>query len=106
MFQPFLCLYHYFVLQKDNDVDVVFVRVPTKMKVTPPFHILWKYSWENRFAVLFMTYLNNSEEACVDDYFSRQSGGDLWCQTSGGLTRTRCVSQLTVQLSWESLLQA
>ena len=43
VFQPLLCLYYYFV----------FVRVPTKMKMTPPFHILlWKYI-ENRFIVLF-----------------------------------------------------
>ena len=31
----------------------------------PSFHILWKYSWENRFAVLFMSDLNRSVEACV-----------------------------------------
>ena len=72
----------------------------------PSFHTYDGNKGENRFIVLFMSDLNNSEEACVDDYFSRQIGGDLWCQTSGGLTRTRYVSQLTVQLSWESPLQA
>ena len=38
----------------------------------PSFHTLDGNKGENRFVVLFMSDLIESEEACVDDYFSRQ----------------------------------